>query len=411
MRVLLIAPEPMGHPQLYCRVLTAELRKLGWDVFIATGDHKGTFDPRRYPDLDVLGRAGLCSFLDVGPFEAVLQDRVVRNIQRKCGADATIFIEGDKFRTTFLRIAAGVAKPFYGRTAAIFARTSAWYPGEDFYTGEKLRRRTLREIATDIRSRLKGQGATDRYFFETALMRRRTVDAVLVKDERIAQAFSSPVHWLPEMFRPFDDIETDEGCSQYAEVTEGYDRFRRESSAVAPVLYFGEGTWYRGYDQFLRLVADTPEAFGIHLGNGFRVSPGKPYQVDVDAVRACLIKERRLYEMGAFVLSQRLVDHFHGLITYGVSTHRLVGSSGTVLQALFSGKPVIVPDSGLLGFHARSFNLGYTYRYSDVDHLRSVWNGAVGAPTAMYDASIRRFMERYKPPRLQEVMKTVLGAL
>ena len=60
------------------------------------------------------------------------------------------------------------------------------------------------------------------------------------------------------------------------------------------------------------------------------------------------------------------------------ATHRLALSSSTVIQALELGKPVLVPDRGLLGHRVRTNHLGAVYRYEDLDDLRrhaqSLWS-------------------------------------
>ncbi len=51
--------------------------------------------------------------------------------------------------------------------------------------------------------------------------------------------------------------------------------------------------------------------------------------------------------------------------------HRLALSSSTVIQALELGKPVLVPDRGLLGWRVREHGLGGTYAYEDIADLQA----------------------------------------
>ncbi len=50
--------------------------------------------------------------------------------------------------------------------------------------------------------------------------------------------------------------------------------------------------------------------------------------------------------------------------------HRLALSSSTVIQALELGKPVLVPDRGLLGYRVRKHNLGDVYSYENLSDLK-----------------------------------------
>ena len=51
--------------------------------------------------------------------------------------DTTLFIEADKSKAEFIRIAAGEAPRLRGRNLGIFANTAEWYPGEDSFTGQR----------------------------------------------------------------------------------------------------------------------------------------------------------------------------------------------------------------------------------------------------------------------------------
>ena len=93
------------------------------------------------------------------------------------------------------------------------------------------------------------------------------------------------------------------------------------------------------------------------------------FRCDVEALRAQLKNENRLYETNAYVHTQRLKELLFGSIRLYITTHRLALSSSTVIQALELGKPVLVPDRGLLGYRVRKNNLGDVYSYEDLSDL------------------------------------------
>ena len=57
-----------------------------------------------------------------------------------------------------------------------------------------------------------------------------------------------------------------------------------------------------------------------------------------------------------------------------------------MIQALELGKPVLVPDRGLLGYRVRTNSLGDVYAYEDLDDLRR-------KAEKLWASDLRRFAE------------------
>ena len=150
-----------------------------------------------------------------------------------------------------------------------------------------------------------------------------------------------------------------------------------------------------GYDLFLEFVAASPSTCAIHAGRAYDPLQRSYYRSDVQALRAQLANENRLYETNAYVHTQRLKELFFGSIRLYITTHRLTLSSSTVIQALEFGKPVLVPDRGLLGYRVRKNNLGGVYGYEDLCDLRqkaeNLWNGDLGR----FSAQAKSFWQRF----------------
>ena len=127
-------------------------------------------------------------------------------------------------------------------------------------------------------------------------------------------------------------------------------------------LYFGDAAYYKGYDLFLEFVAANPSTCAIHAGESYDAQQRSYFRSDVEVLRAQLKSEKRLYETNAYVHTQRLKEVVFGSIRLYITTHRLTLSSSTVIQALELGKPVLVPDRGLLGYRVLKNNLGDVYR-------------------------------------------------
>jgi hypothetical protein len=114
-------------------------------------------------------------------------------------------------------------------------------------------------------------------------------------------------------------------------------------------------------------------------------------------MRAQMKKENRLYETNSYVNSHRLKELLFGSIRLYITTHRLALSSSTVIQALELGKPVLVPDRGILGYRVRKNSLGDVYRYEDLLDLgrkaEKLWRSDLSCFTGCAKAFWQRFSD------------------
>jgi len=134
---------------------------------------------------------------------------------------------------------------------------------------------------------------------------------------------------------------------------------------------------------------------GVHVGAGIRYERGKDFIGDPESGRLKLVAEGRLYETQKYVRGMRVVEDVFRCARRFVSTHRLTVSSGTMLQALELGLPVLVPDGGLIGYRTKQFGLGLTYRYGDSQDLLEKWCSFRSAPLDSYREPIERFMQKF----------------
>lgn len=414
MSVLLYAPDFTGHPQVYCRVIARALLDAGERVVIAgPSDVEGW--RARWPALRPLADEPAVSACDIRRHGAVahggLTAEQLIEIQRATGADVTLFIHADDFETQFRRIAAGAAPRLRGRVCAIFSHTCRWYPGEDPYTGRSTRPGwNPRRWLGHARRALFRDEEAPRYFFEQVLLRQRTVDAVIVKDERVAERYGPPVRWMPEIYRVFDLRPEERRGADWERfagpIRECFDR----AGAANVLLYFGTAAWYKGYDWWLRLALSDDAAFALHAGAPDRREPGKTYDLDIEAARRELLRQGRLYETGAFVESADLIELLFGSVRWFVSTHRLTLSSGTMLQALEQGAPVLTADTGLVGWRTRTFGLGATYRYGDPEDLLAQWRRCRQATERPASEQLRAYMNRFSRTETERFfVETLLG--
>jgi hypothetical protein len=353
------------------------------------------------PDIQPLSsRAGL-QLVDTRSFsrtsEPHLTAEEIVQLQLNFKTDTTLFIEADKSNAEFLRIAAGQAPRLRGRNLGIFANAAEWYPGEDSLTGQRRRliaptvRTTLGNVKRAIFNRR--QSAHD--FYEKIIIQSGVLDEILVKDERVAEWRGPPVYWMPEISRPTAVPESPEESADFLRRRGQIERFLTFNKHCEPVLYFGDAAYYKGYDLFLDFVAATPSACAIHGGRSYDPQQKSNFRSDVEALRVQLRKENRLYEMNAYVHTQRLKELLFGTIRLYITTHRLALSSSTVIQALELGKPVLVPNRGLLGYRVHKNNLGGTYNYEDLSDLGKKAEKLWSSDLSRFSIVAKSFWQRF----------------
>ena len=412
-RILIYAPELAGHPQIYCRVIADALRDEDCHLDLALGiGEKGRIAdvPDLHPLIDRRGVDLLPTRESSATASNFLRAEELAALQDRLRTDCTLFIEADKSEAEFRRIAAGEAPRLRGRNVGIFANTAEWYPGEDSFTGvpRRIRAKTLRTTLGNIKRALLDQRKTARYFYEELILGRHVLDAVIVKDERLASWFGPPALWMPEISRPAATPEAAEDQRLYEALSSAYREFLHRNQGREPVLYFGDAAFYKGYDLFLEYLRREPAVCGVHAGRTYDSVQRSYFQVDVEAVRRLLMQEGRLFETNCYIHSHRLKQLFFGSIERYVTTHRLTLSSSTALQALELGKPLLVAGQGLLGHRVRTNALGRTYRYGDVDDLIVQGREFRREDPARYAPAIRSFIRHFSDA---EIVRFFRGAL
>lgn len=414
MKVLIYSAGLGGHLQVYARVISDFLLEAGQDVGIAVSAGKQEW-ASRWPMMRSLAAderiAGVDTRTAGGSASGELSAEQLLAVQRDVRADVTLLIDGDAFAPQFRRIADGDAPRLRGRICAIFGRTSEWCPGEDAYTGrsEPLVGPTLRQTLGRARRALLNRCDSPRYFFEQVLLRRRTVDALIVKDERIPEKHGAPVRWMPEIYRVFDARPEERGGEDWERFAEPVRRWIGQAGPANVLLYFGSAAWYKGYDLFLKLAQGNEAVFALHAGAPHLGSMDRRYGCYLEPIRQALLRQGRLFETNAFIASGNLMELLFGGIGRFASTHRLTLSSATVLQALEMGKPVLTPDAGLVGWRTREFKLGATYAYGDIGSLSAKWSAFQTGALDPDPQDIRSFMERFSRERIRRFFLDVLS--
>ena len=396
-RILLYSPDVVGHPSIYCRVIADALATEPCQVVVAVG-FTDTMGLNETPDLKPLSSRAGVQLIDTRTFSRAskphLSAEELVGLQLHYNIDTTLFIEADKSRSEFVRIATGQAPRLRGRNLGTFANTAEWYPGEDSFTGQPrgLLAPTVRTTLGNVKRAIFNRRQSARYFYEKIIIQSGVLDEILVKDERLANWRGSPVHWMPEISRPEPLPESPEENAEFSRRRSEIECFLASNKGREPVLYFGDAAYYKGYDLFLEFVSSTPSACALHAG---RLYDAQQRSYDIEAVRAQMRKENRLYETNSYVHSHRLKEFLFGSIRLYITTHRLALSSATVIQALELGKPVLVPDRGLLGYRVRKNNLGDVYTYEDLFDLGQKAERLWRSDLSRFSAFAKSFWQRF----------------
>jgi glycosyltransferase involved in cell wall biosynthesis len=387
-RILLYSPDVIGHPRVYCRVIADALRGEECELVVAVGFSEQA-ELADSPDLQPLASRERVQLIDT---RGHLTAEQIGALQKSMRIDTTLFIEADKSADEFRRIAAGDAPRFHRRNLGIFANTAEWYPGEDSFTGARktLRAPTLRTTLGNVKRALFERRKSVRYFYEQTILGHRVLDEIITKDERLSEWHGPPVYWMPEISSPAASDDTG-----FEETREAFERFRTQHTGREPLLYFGDAAFYKGYDLFLKFAAEMPDTYVIHAGRTYDPKQRSWFVYDVEALREQLRAEGRLFETNEYVHSNRLKELVFGAVRVYVTTHRLALSSSTVIQAAELGKPMLVPDRGLLGYRVKANGIGAVYRYGDLQDLKRRAHEMFRCDLTRFDEPLRRFVARF----------------
>ena len=418
MRVLIYSPELGGHRQIYCDVITDILLELGAEVVLAVGlSTEGGLTKWRnishyqtHPNVKIVD----CCQFSSDQRDLLTAEEIIA-LQRQYSVDVTVLAEADLYRAELLRIGLGKAPRLEGWNVGIFARISNWYLGESSWIwypsdsppgGSDTKRSFIRRGLSRLKRLVfpPDHRRSHEFFFQEVIGGQRVLDIALVKDERIAEGIGDPYAWFPDIYEPIHVIETEEDKLEYDALSTQYQDFLARQAGREVLLHYGNAARYRGYDILLKLAEWDDSTCFVHCGQLLRDA----YEPDVMAVKSKLLAQGRFFETGRYMHSQRLVDLFFASTSRMVSTHRLVGSSGTMLQALSAGKPVLVPDAGLLGYRVKGNNLGMTYRPGDLQDLFQKWQVFKATPVDIYTDSIRAYMKRFDRDSMVHLWQQVI---
>jgi hypothetical protein len=398
-RVLIFSPALEGHRQVYCRVLTDILHDAGCAVVVAGAI--GCLDaPARAAFSEKLRRRGPAELVDTTALPRGGRDiglDALSRLVREKNAHVTVLAEADDHLELLTRqMVPGRRIP--GRRVGIFLRGTRYvHVGRDPDPWRnRLGRWRRGEVAWD----------SDPYTFHEHLMPRfGLLDAALCLDEVFVNSHGRPYEWLPDIYASFDDEDWSVNEDERTWLARLQEFCARERES--PVLvYYGTAQLRRGYPVLLRLAVDL-EARLVHCGARPRVDGADG---EVEKLRRTLARRGALFETDTYLPSFGVAREFLRAAPCAVLPYRRhYVSSGIMLQALEAGRPVLVPDRGLMAWRTLKFQLGRTYAEGSFEALCRATTRLASEKPGAYATQLESFMTLFARERVAAAVRHALG--
>ena len=316
--------------------------------------------------------------------------RGLASLIRDLGAGTTVFVEAD----SEMPLLASQIRPqngtLPGRRVGIFLRSTGYVHGQP--------RKSLRQRLRRVRH--PSRWARDpRLFHRLLLPRFKLLDAACCLDEVFVARHGVPYEWLPDMYREAADSsaalsETARSC------VSGLETFVSRNAGRPIFLYVGTPQRRRGYDLLLRVAVEEDGCF-VNCGE---VDVGQADDPEARSYKDALAARGALFETGE-AFEYEVADAFIAATRGVVLPYRNhYGSSGIMLHILSAGRPVLVPDVGLMAQRTRAHGLGLTYRPDDLEDLKRQFRVLAASPEGVYVTSIRRFLEFFSEDRVRDAI-------
>jgi glycosyltransferase involved in cell wall biosynthesis len=398
-RVLVFSPSLEGHRAVYTSVLTDVATGAGWDVVIATA---ATRDHEPSAHLDAYLDRPDVSLIDVSRERergTDIDPPAFLRLAHTMRSDVTVLTDADWHLRLLSSQIPAPSRRLPGRRVGIFINST------NFIHGAHLSR-SPREWASFIRH-YPQTWRRDPVLFQRALLPGfRLVDAALCIDEVFVASRGRPYLWLP-------DIDATLGAHRGDAVTAEALVWRSrlgpflERNAHRPVfVYFGTPQHRRGYDILLQLALEEGGCF-IHAGR----APGETdCPDDCRGFRLALLERSALFETGEYPREFDTAAVFFRAAHHVVLPYREhYGSSGVMLQALRAGRPVLVPDDGLMAHRVRRHGLGAVFRAEDRQDLPRQHAALLRSRVEDFRRPIGRFLEYFSDEQIVAAVRNALG--
>lgn len=392
---LIFSPNFVGHRQVHAFVHSHILNKIGYNVFIAgnfPNDNGNFFYLEKIIEDEKIIKIELCDFAENG-----LQIKNIEfvNLQKQHNIDLTVFVEADYYIPLINSQLFRKNSRFQGRVVGLFLTPWDFY----FKLGFIYNLRHIKNLRNTWMS-----DPDTRFFHKFLNSTFNLLDASLYLDEFVVSKTRKSIY-LPDVFQQYvnkfvNEVKTDQRIwmDRLAE-------FKRINNNDFIILYFGTAQKRRGYEELLKMAIENDACF-VHCG--LRNYKDK-YNLDVDELREILEKRGKLFETNEFISDTDCIDYFFNSVSHLVLPYdeSFLGSSGVMLQALSYGIPVLVRDSGLIGYQVKKYKIGHTFSQN---LTQNQFLRFISTPKESFSDSIEQFMKLQSLERLESVLiKAYIG--
>lgn len=393
--VLIYACTFGGHRHLYAYHLAALFSELGVPVVVASlgypdGRVAGTQAIRFTwkdvpPTVTALGALPHAAVADIEPAFSVCGDHllVVHHLQQLIAPRLTVFVDGDNMADALMR------QGMMGLPRLAFPTAGLFINWELLYTPEGLFPDDGHPAFGGFAVPVKRPGMTieeDAYL--SRLPGGELVDWVLSSDENAVSLLGGPhmIH-MAELGAPegaLPEPPPDPHRSSYFErrramVMEFLDRHRDGDL----LLLFGDLEARKGFEDLVAIAMRRPDTAVLRVG---RTKPFFSPSWELVNARETLLRQDRYLEIEGFLDDHELQRTLFERIRLLVLPYRkFLRSSGVMVDALRAGRPVIVPDGGLMAERVKRHRLGLTFKPGDFDSLLAAFDALRQQPEAFHD--------------------------
>jgi glycosyltransferase involved in cell wall biosynthesis len=243
-----------------------------------------------------------------------------------------------------------------------------------------------------------------RVFHELVTRRFAVLEAALCLDELFVSQHRARYAWLPDISVASRELEA--ASTESSEWEARVASFQTAHKGRPVVVYIGMPQARRGYGTLLRLASDTGACF-IHCGmppeSVALSAEDTVFRTELDS-RSALLEFARFYQ--SFRTAQVTLEAAHCVV---LPYARHLGSSGVMLQAIMAGRPVLVPDEGLMASRVRNFGLGLTYAPGDGRDMRNKFSLLQNMPLEAFAPGMARFLAFFSEVQFHAAMDWAMG--
>ena len=373
-RVFLTLPSLDGHRQIYCRQFCDYFLSRDFAVTVATElAGLGEFEALR-----ILVEDPRVTFIPdtwSGEQRPAQRLRGLVAAARAARSDVTFLAEAD---TCAGMLAAQLTHPLLrlpGRRVALFIRST----------------RYVHQSRPSARLR---------FFYELVVQSLPVLEKALALDEVFVARRGGRYVWLPDIAEWSGESggHGDEAAAWQARISD----FLAAHQGSPVVVYIGMPQERRNYEHLLQLACDIDGVF-LHCG-ALQDPTGYPHEEP--AAHRELVSRSAILESGRFYQSfetARVTLAAGRCVALPYGAEHLT-SSGAMLQALMAGRPVLVPDRGLMAHRVREFGLGLTFVPDDRQDMRTRFLELDGKPPGAFEGRIQRFLDYFSRPQFEAAM-------